>query len=52
MTRTAAPNDIRNEPNTAYYRRRAEGQVSLILSEGTVIDRPASRRVRQGCVPI
>jgi 2,4-dienoyl-CoA reductase-like NADH-dependent reductase (Old Yellow Enzyme family) len=29
--------------NAAYYRRRAEGDVGLILSEGTVIDRPASR---------
>ena len=27
----------------AYYRRRAEGGVGLILSEGTVIDRPVSR---------
>jgi 2,4-dienoyl-CoA reductase-like NADH-dependent reductase (Old Yellow Enzyme family) len=27
----------------AYYRRRAESEVGLILSEGTVIDRPASR---------
>jgi 2,4-dienoyl-CoA reductase-like NADH-dependent reductase (Old Yellow Enzyme family) len=27
----------------AYYRRRAEGGVGLILSEGTVIDRPASK---------
>jgi hypothetical protein len=29
--------------NAAYYRRRAEGGVGLILSEGTVVDRPASR---------
>lgn len=28
---------------TAYYRRRAESEVGLILSEGTVINRPASR---------
>ena len=31
------------EANAAYYRRRAESEVGLILSEGTVIDRPASR---------
>jgi 2,4-dienoyl-CoA reductase-like NADH-dependent reductase (Old Yellow Enzyme family) len=29
--------------NAAYYQRRAAGQVGLILSEGTVVDRPASR---------
>jgi 2,4-dienoyl-CoA reductase-like NADH-dependent reductase (Old Yellow Enzyme family) len=43
MTRGMAPAGIPREQNTAYYRRRAEGQVGLILSEGTVIDRPASR---------
>lgn len=43
MTRTFAPNGVPGEPNAAYYRRRAEGGVGLILSEGTVVDRPASR---------
>lgn len=43
MTRTFAPDGIPGAPNAAYYRRRAEGGVGLILSEGTVIDRPASR---------
>jgi 2,4-dienoyl-CoA reductase-like NADH-dependent reductase (Old Yellow Enzyme family) len=43
MTRGMAPGGIPREPNAAYYRRRAEGQVGLILSEGTVVDRPASR---------
>ena len=43
MTRAMAPGGIPREPNVAYYRRRAEGHVGLILSEGTVIDRPASR---------
>jgi 2,4-dienoyl-CoA reductase-like NADH-dependent reductase (Old Yellow Enzyme family) len=43
MTRAMAPGGIPREANAAYYRRRAEGQVGLILSEGTVIDRPASR---------
>jgi 2,4-dienoyl-CoA reductase-like NADH-dependent reductase (Old Yellow Enzyme family) len=43
MTRAMAPGGIPREANAAYYRRRAEGQVGLILSEGTVVDRPASR---------
>jgi 2,4-dienoyl-CoA reductase-like NADH-dependent reductase (Old Yellow Enzyme family) len=43
MTRSSAPNGIPGAPNAAYYRRRAENDVGLILSEGTVINRPASR---------
>ncbi|WP_420139057.1 NADH:flavin oxidoreductase [Sphingomonas sp.] len=43
MTRSFAPGGVPGEANAAYYRRRAEGGVGLILSEGTVIDRPASR---------
>jgi 2,4-dienoyl-CoA reductase-like NADH-dependent reductase (Old Yellow Enzyme family) len=43
MTRTFAPEGVPGDANAAYYRRRAEGGVGLILSEGTVIDRPASR---------
>lgn len=43
MTRAKAPAGIPGPANAAYYRRRAEGGVGLILSEGTVIDRPASR---------
>lgn len=43
MTRSSAPAGIPGPANAAYYRRRAEGGVGLILSEGTVIDRPASR---------
>jgi 2,4-dienoyl-CoA reductase-like NADH-dependent reductase (Old Yellow Enzyme family) len=43
MTRVLAPNGIPGESNATYYRKRAEGGVGLILSEGTVIDRPASR---------
>lgn len=43
MTRSFAPNGIPGEANAAYYRRRAEADVGLILSEGTVIDRPMSR---------
>jgi 2,4-dienoyl-CoA reductase-like NADH-dependent reductase (Old Yellow Enzyme family) len=43
MTRSFAPGGVLNESNTAYYRRRAEGGVGLIVSEGTAVDRPASR---------
>ncbi|QWT19274.1 NADH:flavin oxidoreductase [Bacillus sp. NP157] len=43
MTRLFAPNGVPGEANAAYYRRRAAAGVGLILSEGTVIDRPSSR---------
>lgn len=49
MTRNKAPGGVPGEPNAAYYRRRAENDVGLILSEGTVIDRPASRN--EGAIP-
>ncbi|MGF6637381.1 NADH:flavin oxidoreductase [Paraburkholderia sp. BL10I2N1] len=42
MTRSFAPEGVPGENVAAYYRRRAENNVGLILSEGTVIDRPAS----------
>jgi 2,4-dienoyl-CoA reductase-like NADH-dependent reductase (Old Yellow Enzyme family) len=42
MTRSFSPGGIPGENVAAYYRRRAEGQVGLILSEGTVVDRPAA----------
>ncbi|WP_174948446.1 NADH:flavin oxidoreductase [Burkholderia contaminans] len=43
MTRSFAPLGVPGPANAAYYRRRAEGGVGLIISEGTVVDRPASR---------
>jgi 2,4-dienoyl-CoA reductase-like NADH-dependent reductase (Old Yellow Enzyme family) len=43
MTRSFAPEGIPGPDIAAYYQRRAEGEVGLILSEGTVIDRPAAR---------
>lgn len=43
MTRSFAPTGIPGPAQAAYYRRRSEGGVGLILSEGTVIARPASR---------
>ncbi len=45
MTRNMAPEGVPGEPNAAYYQRRAAAEVGLILSEGTVIDRPASRNL-------
>lgn len=46
MTRDMAPDGIPAEDNAAYYKRRAEGGVGLILTEGTVVDRPAARNLR------
>ncbi|GHC23312.1 2,4-dienoyl-CoA reductase-like NADH-dependent reductase (Old Yellow Enzyme family) [Gemmobacter caeni] len=45
MTRDMAPEGVPGGANAEYYRRRAAGGVGLILSEGTVIDRPASRNL-------
>ncbi|MCX2453439.1 NADH:flavin oxidoreductase [Pedobacter sp. PLR] len=42
MTRSFSPNGIPGADVAAYYSKRAAGDVGLILSEGTVIDRPAS----------
>ena len=35
MTRSKSPNQVPNDAVAAYYRRRAEGGVGLILTEGT-----------------
>ena len=45
MTRNMAPEGVPGPKNAEYYRRRAAGGVGLILSEGTVIRRPASRNM-------
>ncbi len=42
MTRSFSPNGIPTADVTTYYSKRAAGQVGLILSEGTVINRTAS----------
>ena len=39
MTRSKSPGGIPGADVAGYYERRAEGEVGLILSEGTVIDR-------------
>jgi 2,4-dienoyl-CoA reductase-like NADH-dependent reductase (Old Yellow Enzyme family) len=43
MTRSFSPNGVPGDDVAAYYQRRAAADVGLILSEGTVVDRPASR---------
>ena len=42
MTRSFSPNGVPGDNVADYYRRRAENEVGLILSEGTVINRTAS----------
>ena len=42
MTRGFSPDGVPGENVAAYYKRRAESDVGLIVTEGTVIDRPGS----------
>jgi 2,4-dienoyl-CoA reductase-like NADH-dependent reductase (Old Yellow Enzyme family) len=42
MTRSFSPDGVPGADVAAYYRRRAENGVGLIITEGTVIDHPAS----------
>jgi len=42
MTRAFSPGGVPTSDVATYYRRRAVGEVGLILSEGTVVERPAS----------
>lgn len=42
MTRSFSPDGIPGANVAAYYQRRAEGGVGLIISEGTAIERPAA----------
>ncbi|MFD0795778.1 NADH:flavin oxidoreductase [Mucilaginibacter litoreus] len=42
MTRSFSPSGVPTNDVAAYYRKRAEGEVGLILSEGTVINRISS----------
>ncbi len=43
MTRNMSPDGVPGPANAAYYARRAQGEAGLILSEGTVVNRAASR---------
>ncbi|MCW3465203.1 oxidoreductase [Chitinophaga nivalis] len=42
MTRSFSPGGIPDAAVARYYRRRAEAEVGLIISEGTVIERPSA----------
>ncbi|MZQ84105.1 12-oxophytodienoate reductase [Paenibacillus sp. 5J-6] len=42
MTRSFSPNGVPGADVAAYYRRRAENGVALIVTEGAVIDHPAA----------
>ena len=42
MTRSFSPGGVPGQDVAAYYRRRAESRVGLIITEGTAIDHPAS----------
>ena len=42
MTRSHSPEGVPGPDVAAYYARRAEGQVGLIVTEGTLIDHPAA----------
>lgn len=42
MTRAFSPNGVPGENVAAYYRRRAENGVGLIVTEGTLINHPAA----------
>ncbi|MCC6612220.1 MAG: NADH:flavin oxidoreductase [Anaerolineae bacterium] len=43
MTRGKSPGGVPNDAVAAYYRRRADADVGLIVSEGTAVQRPAAR---------
>ncbi|MEJ6009339.1 NADH:flavin oxidoreductase [Novosphingobium aquae] len=43
MTRGFAMGGDVGQPHVDYYRRRAEGGTGLLITEGVVVDRPASR---------
>jgi 2,4-dienoyl-CoA reductase-like NADH-dependent reductase (Old Yellow Enzyme family) len=42
MTRSRSPERVPGADVAAYYRRRAEGGVGLIMTEGTYVDHPAA----------
>lgn len=42
MTRTFSPGNVPSDLVVDYYRRRAEGGVGLIITEGTFVDHPAA----------
>ena len=48
MTRSKSPGQVPGEDVAAYYRRRAEGGVGLIITEGTAPDHPVALNFPEG----
>lgn len=46
MTRAQSDNGVPTQQIADYYARRAASEVGLILSEGTVINRPGSKNMQ------
>lgn len=46
MTRAQSDNGVPTQKIADYYGRRAASEVGLILSEGTVINRPGSKNLQ------
>ena len=42
MTRNFSPNNVPGDNVAAYYRRRAEGETGLIITEGTYVNHPSA----------
>ena len=42
MTRSHSPDGIPGEDVAEYYKRRAEGEIGLIITEGTTVDHPVA----------
>ena len=42
MTRNFSPGNVPNDDVVAYYKRRAEGGVGLLITEGTTVNHPAA----------
>ncbi|RUR89786.1 12-oxophytodienoate reductase [Pectobacterium versatile] len=51
MTRSMAEEGIPGPANAEYYRRRAEGGVGLILTEGTVVSSCFAQHARDSVFP-
>ena len=51
MTRSFSPGGVVTEDVARYYRRRAAGEVGLIITEGTGVDRAASRKILARFIP-
>jgi 2,4-dienoyl-CoA reductase-like NADH-dependent reductase (Old Yellow Enzyme family) len=45
MTRNFSPNGVPGDNVAAYYRRRAEGEIGLILTEGTSPNAPEAQNL-------